>query len=247
MCSYPKSWNQSLTDKHWRVGRVFSTVHIALKVAVGVQKAANSCGGSPQTALALRADICEPCRHRLELRIASSCSAIHGSLAGKPFAKSCAAQPWPRLATAAGRAMQRQLAVFAELRSILSLGFSIAVESIFSAQFSGHVCNSPLLAHIFSAVGLSQIWAKGTPPTQTLCKARICSHNSHRRLSSLTTPSSQISSCLSIFVLWNMNWKKYKKRCKGTNNSSFFFFLRFGRLHRTLRLTHTETQPEKHL
>ena len=40
---------------------------------MGVQKAANSCGGSPQTALALRADICEPCRHWLEPRTASSC------------------------------------------------------------------------------------------------------------------------------------------------------------------------------
>ena len=40
---------------------------------MGVQKAADSCRGSPQTALALRADICEPCRHRLEPRTASSC------------------------------------------------------------------------------------------------------------------------------------------------------------------------------
>ena len=87
MCSYPKSWNQSLTDKHWRVGRVFSTVHIALKVAVGVQKAANSCGGSPQTALALRADICEPCRHRLEPRIASSCFCNPRQLGGEAVCK----------------------------------------------------------------------------------------------------------------------------------------------------------------
>ena len=100
--------------------------------------------------------------NRKQLLLRKALSAIHGSLEGKPFAKSCAAQPWPRLAAAAGRAMQRQLAVFAELRSILSLRFSIAVESIFSAQFSGHLCNSPLLGHIFSAGDLSQIWAKGS-------------------------------------------------------------------------------------
>ena len=232
ICRYPKpnakSWNQSLADKHWRVGRAFSAVQIALKVAVGgcaescrqlEGKPANSFGTPRRHLRAVQTSARTENRKQLLLR--KALSAIHGSLEGKPFAKSCAAQPWPRLAAAAGRAMQRQLAVFAELRSILSLWFSIAVESIFSAQFSGHVCNSPLLAHIFSAVGLSQIGAKSTSPTRTLCKARICSHNSNRRLSSLTTPSSQISSCLSILVLWNINWKKYKKRCKPTNNSSF--------------------------
>ena len=33
--------------------RIFSDVQISLKVAAGVQKAAGSCGGSPQTALAI--------------------------------------------------------------------------------------------------------------------------------------------------------------------------------------------------
>ena len=95
ICSYPRSWNQSLADKHWRVGRVFSAVHIAVKVAVGVQKAADSCRGSPQTALALRADICEPCRHRLELRIESSC------FCEKRFLRSTAAWRGSRLQKAA--------------------------------------------------------------------------------------------------------------------------------------------------
>ena len=54
--------------------------------------------------------------NRKQLLLRKALSAIHGSLEGKPFAKSCAAQPWPPLAAAAGRAMQRQLAVFAELR-----------------------------------------------------------------------------------------------------------------------------------
>ena len=91
ICRYPKPdakpWNKLLVDKHRRVGRVFSDVHIAL--AVGVQKAADSWRGSPQTALARRADICKPCRHRLEPRIASSCLCNPR----QPFAKSCAAQP----------------------------------------------------------------------------------------------------------------------------------------------------------
>ena len=129
-------------------------------------KPANSFGTPCRHLRAVQTSARTENRKQLLLRIA-----IPGSLEGKPFAKSCAAQPWPRLAAAAGRAMQRQLAIFAELRSILSFRFSVAVESIFSAQFSGHVCNSPLLAHIFSAVGLSQIWAKGTSPTHSLCKA----------------------------------------------------------------------------
>ena len=90
-----KSWNQSLADNHWRVEGVLSVFHIALKVAVIAQKAADSCRGSLQTALTLRADISEPCRHRLEPRIASSC------LYEKRFLQSMAAWRGSRLQKAA--------------------------------------------------------------------------------------------------------------------------------------------------
>ena len=148
---------------------------------MGVQKAADSCRGSPQRALALRADICEPCRHRLELRIASSCFCDPWQLGGEAVCKKLRRTTVTSTCSICRAGYAAPTCSFCRIE--ISLRFSIAVESIFSAQFSGHVCNSPLLAHIFSAVGLSQIGAKGTSPTQRLCKARICSHNSNRPLS----------------------------------------------------------------
>ena len=41
--------------------------------------------------------------NRKQLPLRKAFSAIHGSLEGQPFAKSCAARPWPLLAAAAGQ------------------------------------------------------------------------------------------------------------------------------------------------
>ena len=199
-----------LADKHWRVGRVFSGVHIAVKVAVGVQKAADSCRGSPQTALALRTDICEPCRHRLELRIASSCFCDPWQLGGEAVCKKLRRTTVTSTCSScrAGYAAPTCSFCRIEINTLASI-FYCSWVNIFSTIFRPRLQFSPPCPYFLSRRSVSN-WSQ----RHLFASNVVQSKNMFSQLTpapfiiSLTSPSSPISSCLSIFVLWSMNWKK---------------------------------------
>ena len=170
---------------------------------MGVQKAADSCRGSPQTALALRADICEPCRHRLEPRIASSCFCDPRQLGGEAVCKKLRRTTVTSTCNScrAGYAVPTCSFCRIEINTLVSIFYCSQV-NIFSTIFRPRLQFSPPCPYFLSRRSVSNLSQRHSSDSNF-----VQSKNMFTQLTpapfiiSLITPLSQISSCMSIFVL----------------------------------------------